>query len=102
MNKKKIYISLPIAFQEDTVYQRNNDAKVYLRDHFRKYEWVSPIDTNHIDDEALGNHLAIEKTAYYIIERVAVGGLGARGGYTGDGGGYCHHGTYAGERNRGE
>ena len=73
MNKKKIYISLPIAFQEDTVYQRNNDAKVYLRDHFRKYEWVSPIDTNHIDDEALGNHLAIERTAYYMgrdIEQV--------------------------------
>ena len=51
----------------------NNDAKVYLRDHFRKYEWVSPIDTNHIDEEALGNHLAIEKTAYYMgkdIEQV--------------------------------
>ena len=63
MNKKKIYISLPIAFQEDTVYQRNNDAKVYLRVHFGKYGWVSPIDTNHIDDEAVGNHLAIEKTA---------------------------------------
>ena len=66
MNKKKIYISLPIAFQEDTVYPRNNDATVYLSAHFRKYEWVSPIDTNHIDEEALGNHLAIEKTAYYM------------------------------------
>ena len=73
MNKKKIYISLPIAFQEDTVYQRNRDAKAYIQSNYRKYEAVSPIDTNHIDDEALGNHLAIERTAYYMgkdIEQV--------------------------------
>jgi len=73
MNKKKIYISLPIAFQEDTVYDRNNQAKEYLKRKYKKYEWVSPIDANHIDDEALGNHLAIEKTAYYMgrdIEQV--------------------------------
>ena len=31
MNKKKIYISLPIAFQEDTVYKRNECAKTYLQ-----------------------------------------------------------------------
>lgn len=73
MNKKKIYISLPIAFQEDTVYQRNSDAKAYIQQNYKKYEAVSPIDTNHIDDEALGNHLEIEKTAYYMgkdIEQV--------------------------------
>lgn len=73
MAKKKIYISLPIAFQEDTVYDRNNDAKEYLKKHFKKYEYVSPIDTNHIDDEALGNHLALDRTAYYMgkdIEQV--------------------------------
>ena len=63
---KKIYISLPIAFQEDTVYERNNDAKQYVRNNYPEYEIVSPIDTNHIDDEALGNHLQIEKTAYYM------------------------------------
>ena len=73
MNKKKIYISLPIAFQEDTVYDRNNQAKEYLKRKYRKYKWVSPIDSNHMDDEALGNHLAIERTAYYMgkdIEQV--------------------------------
>ena len=74
MNKKKIYISLPIAFQEDTVYQRNQKAKDYLWNKYcNLYEWVSPIDSNHIDDEALGNHLAIERTAYYMgkdIEQV--------------------------------
>ena len=71
--KKKIYISLPIAFQEDTVYERNEAAKSYLGAHYKKYDWISPIDTNHIDDEALGNHLAIERTAYYMgkdIEQV--------------------------------
>jgi len=74
MNKKKIYISLPIAFQEDTVYQRNQEAKDYLWNKYcNLYKWVSPIDSNHIDDEALGNHLAIERTAYYMgkdIEQV--------------------------------
>ena len=73
MNKKKIYISLPIAFQEDTVYKRNECAKTYLEMNYPKYEYISPIDANHIDDEALGNHLAIERTAYYMgkdIEQV--------------------------------
>ena len=73
MNKKKIYISLPIAFHENTVYKRNNDAKQYIINNYPEYEWVSPIDENHIDDEALGNHLAIECTAYYMgkdIEQV--------------------------------
>ena len=51
MIKKKIYISLPIAFQEDTVYQRNQEAKDYLSKKYKKYEWVSPIDSNHIDDD---------------------------------------------------
>ena len=53
MNKKKIYISLPIAFQEDTVYKRNECAKTYLEMYYPKYEYISPIDANHIDDEAL-------------------------------------------------
>ena len=74
MDKKKIYISLPIAFQEDTVYQRNQDAKEYLkRKYCNMYNFVSPIDENHIDDKALGNHLALERTAYYMgkdIEQV--------------------------------
>ena len=73
MNAKKIYISLPIAFKEDTVYVRNEEAKAYLKKHYKKCEWVSPIDANHIDEEALGNHLAIERTAYYMgrdIEQV--------------------------------
>ena len=52
MNKNKIYISLPIAFQEDTVYKRNECAKTYLQMKFPKYDYVSPIDANHIDDEA--------------------------------------------------
>ena len=72
--KKKIYISLPIAFHEDTVYQRNQEAKDYLFNKFsNRYEWVSPIDNNHIDDEDLTNHLQIRKTAYYMgrdIEQV--------------------------------
>ncbi len=73
MNKKKIYISLPIAFQEDTVYKRNECAKTYLQINYHNYDYVSPIDANQIDDEALGNHLAIERTAYYMgkdIEQV--------------------------------
>ena len=73
MNKKKIYISLPIAFHEDTVYKRNECAKTYLEMNYPKYNYISPIDANHIDDEALGNHLAIERTAYYMgkdIEQV--------------------------------
>jgi hypothetical protein len=37
-----------------------------VRNNYPEYEIVSPIDTNHIDDEALGNHLQIEKTAYYM------------------------------------
>lgn len=72
--KKKIYISLPIAFHEDTVYQRNQEAKDYLFNRFsNRYEWVSPIDNNHIDEEDLANHLQIGKTAYYMgrdIEQV--------------------------------
>lgn len=72
--KKKIYISLPIAFHEDTVYQRNQEAKDYLFNKFsNRYEWVSPIDNNHIDEEDLANHLQIGKTAYYMgrdIEQV--------------------------------
>ena len=72
--KKKIYISLPIAFREDTVYQRNQEAKDYLFNKFsNRYEWVSPIDNNHIDEEDLTNHLQIGKTAYYMgrdIEQV--------------------------------
>lgn len=72
--KKKIYISLPIAFNEDTVYQRNQEAKDYLFNRFsNRYEWISPIDNNHIDEEDLANHLQIGKTAYYMgrdIEQV--------------------------------
>lgn len=71
--QKKIYISLPIAFQEDTVYQRNQESKEYIKQHYPEYEWISPIDNNHIDDEALGNHLSIDRTAYYMgrdIEQV--------------------------------
>lgn len=72
--KKKIYISLPIAFNEDTVYQRNQEAKDYLFNRFsNRYEWISPIDNNHIDDEDLATHLQIGKTAYYMgrdIEQV--------------------------------
>ena len=72
--KKKIYISLPIAFHEDTVYQRNQEAKDYLFNKFsNQYEWVSPIDNNHINEEDLANHLQIGKTAYYMgrdIEQV--------------------------------
>ena len=75
MPKKKIYISLPIAFQEDTVFVRNEAAKVYIHYLYDKedYKIISPIDENHIDDKALGNHLAIERTAYYMgkdIEQV--------------------------------
>jgi len=75
MKIKKIYISLPIAFQEDTVFARNEAAKVYIHHFFDKedYKIISPIDNNHIDDKALGNHLQIEKTAYYMgrdIEQV--------------------------------
>jgi len=66
MNKKKIYISLPIAFHEDTVYERNDDAKKFLKTYYKRCTWHSPIDENHIDDKALGNHLAIERTAYYM------------------------------------
>ena len=72
--KKKIYISLPIAFNEDTVYQRNQEAKDYLFNRFsNRYEWISPIDNNHIDAEDLATHLQIGKTAYYMgrdIEQV--------------------------------
>ena len=71
--KKKIYISLPIAFQEDTVYERNEEAKRYLKTHYKSYDYVSPIDSNKIDEEALGNHLELERTAYYMgkdIEQV--------------------------------
>jgi len=73
MAKKKIYISLPIAFREDDVYERNSDAKSYIGKYYKKYDFVSPIDANHIDDEALGNHLSIDRTAYYMgrdIEQV--------------------------------
>lgn len=70
---KKIYISLPIAFQEDTVYERNDEAIKYVKEHYKNYDYLSPINYNHIDNDALGNHLAIEQTAYYMgrdIEQV--------------------------------
>ena len=73
MNKKKIYISLPIAFQENTVYKRNQEAKDYLTKNYYHYDYISPIDNNKIDNEALGNHLELERTAYYMgkdIEQV--------------------------------
>lgn len=63
---KKIYISLPIAYHEDTVYDRNNLAKEYVKNNYPEYSYYSPIDENHIDNEALGNHLELEKTAYYM------------------------------------
>lgn len=62
----KVYISLPIAFHEDTVFTRNEEAKKYVKKHYPQFEIYSPIDENHIDDEALGNHLQIERTAYYM------------------------------------
>lgn len=64
--KKKIYISLPIAYHEDDVYERNEKAKRYVEENLEEYDWLSPIDNNHIDDDALGNHLQIERTAYYM------------------------------------
>ena len=68
---RTVYISLPIAGQEDTVYNRNNAAIEYVKSLGKTP--VSPIDINHINDKALGNHLQIEKTAYYMgrdIEQV--------------------------------
>ncbi len=70
-NVKTIYISLPIAGQEDTVYERNEEAVKFVKSLGKTP--ISPIDINHIDDKALGNHLKIEKTAYYMgrdIEQV--------------------------------
>ena len=70
---KKIYISLPIAYQENTVKERNLAAKEYLDINYKDYEYVSPIDMNHLDDDALGNHLELDRTAFYMgrdIEQV--------------------------------
>lgn len=64
--RKKIYISLPIAYHEDDVYERNQKAKDYVKNEYPEYDVISPIDTNHIDEKALGNHLQIERTAYYM------------------------------------
>ena len=69
--KLKIYISLPIAGQEDTVYDRNNEACKYAIN--LGYEAISPIDGNHISEEDLTTHTQIERTAYYMgrdIEQV--------------------------------
>jgi nucleoside 2-deoxyribosyltransferase len=71
--KKKIYISLPIAFQENTVYERNEKGKSYVNENYPEYETISPIDVNKLNDEVLANHLELEKTAYYMgqdIEQV--------------------------------
>lgn len=68
---KKIYISLPIANQEDTVYERNNEACKYAIN--LGYEAVSPIDGNHISEDDLKTHTQLERTAYYMgrdIEQV--------------------------------
>ena len=73
MTKKKIYISLPIAFQEDTVYHRNDEAIKYIETHYKNCDYLSPINYNHIDNDALGNHLKLEQTAHYMgrdIEQV--------------------------------
>ena len=57
MNKKKIYISLPIAFHEDTVYQRNQDAKDYLSKKYKKQ--VLYIELALIAYEAYKNSLKV-------------------------------------------
>lgn len=71
--KSKIYISLPIAGKEDTVYNRNYEAIEYIKKNYPNYDYISPIDLNHIDNEALGNHLELDRTAFYMgrdIEQV--------------------------------
>lgn len=66
MCKKKIYISLPIAGKESTVFKRNIEAKEYCERYLSEYDVVSPIDENHIDDVALGNHCELSMTAKYM------------------------------------
>lgn len=61
---KTVYVSLPIAGHENTVYDRNDEAVNYIKSLGKTP--ISPIDINHIDDKALGNHFQIEKTAYYM------------------------------------
>ena len=44
-----------------------------LTKNYYHYDYISPIDNNKIDNEALGNHLELERTAYYMgkdIEQV--------------------------------
>lgn len=69
---KKIYISLPIAFHEDTVYDRNEVAKQYLMANYSHYEFVSPIDSNGIGEKELEEHLELEKTAYYMGKDISM------------------------------
>lgn len=64
MKRKLIYVSLPIAGVEDTVYRRNEEAKTILLQ--LGYDIVSPIDTNGINNEDLKTHTQLEKTAYYM------------------------------------
>ena len=71
--KKKFYISIPIAFREDDVHERNDEIKKYLDEMFPDIEYVSPIDYNHVDIKKVGNQTSIEQNAKFMgrdIEQV--------------------------------
>ncbi len=64
--KKTIYISLPISNHEDTVFERNEYAKKYIKTFFPNYDYYSPIDENNITEKDLIDHTRKDKMAHYM------------------------------------
>lgn len=62
--KKTCYISLPIRFHEDTVFERNLEAMRYAEE--MGYTPVSPIITNNITEDNICGHESTERTAMYM------------------------------------
>lgn len=66
MRKKRIFVSLPIAGQEDTFFQRIDEAIAYCQKHFPEYDIITPKDINNVTKKVLVDHTEREKTAFYM------------------------------------
>lgn len=51
MTVPKLYVSLPISGQEDTIEQRYNDILDYCEQHYPEYDLIFPIDINEFFDD---------------------------------------------------
>lgn len=66
MRKKRIFVSLPISGQEDTFFERIEEAEAYCKKYYPEYDVITPKDINNVTSEILEDHTEREKTAFYM------------------------------------